>query len=251
MNESEDNNVDDYRIDNNENIRREGAGGIEGYPGGGNTFGAVRRQREAEAAAAREAEDRRRAQQYQEYSRPLEEDDSVYRRPVREPEERPYEPRMRTYSSESYGSGSGSGGGYKKEKKVKMVTKRGFIASIIAVGAACAVGASALTGFLIMPAMMDNMKQDQEAAPVQQNITAESEPAAEAEPPELVAYENPVEGVADYALDGVVGINTYTQALQPGQEASLTPLGYGSGWIISQDGYIVTNYHVIENADVI
>ena len=233
--------MDDLRIDNNESRPAEDGRGIEGYPGGGNTFGAVRKQREAEAAAAREAEARRRAQQYEEYSRPLEEDDSVYRRPVYEREEKAYEPRVRTYSNGSSEN--------KKEKKVKMVTKRGFIASIIAVGAACAVGASALTGFLIMPAMMDNMKT--EAAPAQQNVTAEAETITPAEAPQLVAYENPVEGVAEYAIDGVVGINTYSQALQPGQEASLTPLGYGSGWVISQDGYIVTNYHVIENADVI
>ena len=119
--------MDDYRIDNNENRPAGNGSGIEGYPGGGNTFGAIRKQREAEAAAAREAEARRRAQQYEEYSRPLEEDDSVYRRPVYEREEKAYEPRIRTYSNGS----SENGGGNKKEKKVKMVTKRGFIASIM------------------------------------------------------------------------------------------------------------------------
>ncbi len=38
---------------------------------------------------------------------------------------------------------------------------------------------------------------------------------------------------------------------QPRQYNQITPLASGSGVIISPDGYIVTNYHVIKNADII
>jgi serine protease Do len=39
------------------------------------------------------------------------------------------------------------------------------------------------------------------------------------------------------------------QAPQGGEEGTLRPFGQGSGFIISEDGYIVTNHHVVGDAD--
>lgn len=66
------------------------------------------------------------------------------------------------------------------------------------------------------------------------------------------------EAVADKVLPSVAGINVYTsdgssswgQLFDSGSD-SLTYSGLGSGVIISADGYILTNYHVVQGADAL
>lgn len=61
------------------------------------------------------------------------------------------------------------------------------------------------------------------------------------------------EVVAQKALPSVVNINVYTQSQSQGwpvgqSSTELTESSLGSGIILSSDGYILTNYHVIEGA---
>lgn len=69
------------------------------------------------------------------------------------------------------------------------------------------------------------------------------------------------EAVAAKALPSVVAVYNYADASQMGMygygqggqggngnSESLTPMGMGSGVVISEDGYILTNYHVVEGA---
>ncbi|MDI6769525.1 MAG: trypsin-like peptidase domain-containing protein [Anaerolineales bacterium] len=58
---------------------------------------------------------------------------------------------------------------------------------------------------------------------------------------DLVSQQDRMVAIYEQASQGVVAIKT--------SQADGTPLGLGSGWVYSAEGYIVTNYHVIEGAD--
>jgi len=58
---------------------------------------------------------------------------------------------------------------------------------------------------------------------------------------DLVSQQDRMVAIYDQVSPGVVTIQT--------SKADGTPLGLGSGWVYSADGYIVTNQHVVEGAD--
>ncbi|PJH74815.1 MAG: hypothetical protein CO064_09935, partial [Anaerolineae bacterium CG_4_9_14_0_8_um_filter_58_9] len=58
---------------------------------------------------------------------------------------------------------------------------------------------------------------------------------------DLVSQQDRMAAIYDQVSPGVVTIQT---SLSDG-----TPVGLGSGWVYSADGYIVTNQHVVEGAD--
>ena len=57
---------------------------------------------------------------------------------------------------------------------------------------------------------------------------------------------NSIPDVVDEVSPGVVGILNYQKAKNRRSESE--PVGSGSGFIFSEDGYIITNHHVIEGA---
>ena len=60
---------------------------------------------------------------------------------------------------------------------------------------------------------------------------------------------SPVVAIAEKVTPSVVGVKTFGTAYTYwGQRIPNQELGSGSGIIYSEDGYIITNYHVIENA---
>jgi len=69
------------------------------------------------------------------------------------------------------------------------------------------------------------------------------------EPATVLTAGMPAQDIYDKALTQVVGIVTETPGLFGTPQAQSTPIS-GSGFIISTDGYILTNYHVIEIAHV-
>lgn len=59
---------------------------------------------------------------------------------------------------------------------------------------------------------------------------------------------SPVIAIAQKVTPAIVGVKTYGTYNYWGQQITNQELGSGSGIIFREDGYIVTNYHVIENA---
>ena len=62
---------------------------------------------------------------------------------------------------------------------------------------------------------------------------------------------SPVVAIAEKVTPSIVGVRTYGAVDYFGQRVDNQELGSGSGIIFRQDGYIVTNYHVIESATTV
>ena len=67
--------------------------------------------------------------------------------------------------------------------------------------------------------------------------------------PETAQYYLAVVDAVEKATPSVVGISNYGIVFDFWGQSSLRERATGSGVIIRSDGYIVTNYHVIENAE--
>jgi S1-C subfamily serine protease len=64
----------------------------------------------------------------------------------------------------------------------------------------------------------------------------------------LDAYSKTISGVVGYIADSVVHIEVSKKVMDRRSRQERMAAGSGSGFIISSDGFIVTNHHVIENA---
>lgn len=98
------------------------------------------------------------------------------------------------------------------------------------------------SGLLSAGYMIAKMPQDGKS---QQNITSENSADVTITVDETV--NSAIEAVAKKVKPSVVGIRT-TAAVQSFFGGSTESTGEGSGVIYSKDGYIITNYHVIESA---
>ena len=69
------------------------------------------------------------------------------------------------------------------------------------------------------------------------------------EAPSISQANNPVVEIAESMGPAVVGVRTSVPEFEVGRPLQEVDYAYGSGFIVSDDGYIVTNHHVIEDAE--
>ncbi len=152
----------------------------------------------------------------------------------------------------------------KQKKKGKGFA--GVIAAMLAVGV---VAGSLLTGFIVVPMAMKN-QQPASQVEVLPNDSAKDKAQGQAEAPagtddpaveklpelggetaQIEDVVNPVPEIAESAQESVVGVAAYQKALESGQEPIEMAVSSGTGFVISDEGYILTNNHVIEGGNLV
>ena len=84
----------------------------------------------------------------------------------------------------------------------------------------------------------------------QQETTGES-PELGGDAKAIENSQNPAVEIAENISGSVVGITAYTKQLVSGQEPVEQALDAGTGFVISDDGYILTNNHVVADGNLI
>ncbi|MBR2627087.1 MAG: trypsin-like peptidase domain-containing protein [Peptococcaceae bacterium] len=140
----------------------------------------------------------------------------------------------------AYSSGSTQQTGNKKRKKnngFKAVVATGLICSLIGGGIGGVVGANIAASNLEAALISSEAAEEETDGPGRLQLMGNN------------AEISPVIAIAEKVTPSVVGVKTFGTAYTYwGQRIPNQELGSGSGIIYSKDGYIITNYHVIEDA---
>ena len=138
----------------------------------------------------------------------------------------------------AYAQTGGQQSGNKKRKKnngFKAVVATGLICSLIGGGIGGVVGANIAADNL--KASLVSSTEDEEEGRGRLELVGNNQEIS------------PVVAIAEKVTPSVVGVKTFGTAYTYwGQRIPNQELGSGSGIIYSKDGYIITNYHVIEDA---
>lgn len=140
----------------------------------------------------------------------------------------------------AYSSDSTQQTGNKKRKKnngFKAVVATGLICSLIGGGIGGVVGANIAASNLEAALISSEAAEEENDGPGRLQLMGNN------------GEISPVIAIAEKVTPSVVGVKTFGTAYTYwGQRIPNQELGSGSGIIYSKDGYIITNYHVIEDA---
>ena len=151
-----------------------------------------------------------------------------------------------TGATPPYGSGVAPGSGKAPDGSKKPGGAKTFLLGFAGAAAACVI---ALGGFAVWQNVADGGSSTQLGSATSSTIDVNGEDTTLAE------------AVAAKCLPSVVAIDVYTEQSSSGLfgmygygssgSGELTETSLGSGVVISQDGYIITNNHVVEGADAL
>lgn len=133
-----------------------------------------------------------------------------------------------------------------KQKKKRT----GAIIGAAAAGVAAGVLVMSLA---VLPSIQKQTQNEQPAA----TVSAEAAPEVTEAPSQITGgsgiavtnENNPVPEIAEAAGRSVVSVQLYNRSYVSGQEPIDQEVGAGSGFVISDDGLIMTNHHVVEGAN--
>ncbi len=146
-----------------------------------------------------------------------------------------------------------------KPRQTQPVKKRSWMHALVALLlCVCLLGGIALGTFLVAPfanqlsenlgkktAQLPAAEQQEEAPPVVREV-----PKIGGESPNIEANESPIVQIAKEVGPAIVGV-TVSVDQRMGRELTEIESGYGTGIVLTENGYIVTNYHVIEGSDYV
>ncbi len=158
-----------------------------------------------------------------------------------------------TQVPEQYNGGFGSEGpqGPRRGKK----KKKGIAGMLTAVAVSGMVAGGLLTGFVIVPLLNQTPVAQVEVLPNEQAVASAAEESQDSklggEAETIQNVTNPVPEIAEQATKSVVGITMYNTTYLSGKEPVEQAISSGTGFVISNDGYIMTNNHVVEEGNTI
>ena len=142
--------------------------------------------------------------------------------------------------------------------------KGGFAGIIIAVVIVCLLIGGLVSAYIIMPLInganynasaakpqQSGVQAAQSEAPVSSAAPSRSVPPLGGQAPTIDNSNNPVIQIAEKVGPAVVGVEGSIRQFEKGISSIDQANAYGSGIVISTDGYILTNNHVISGSDII